>query len=52
MQDYREIYSRELVIRPPAEVFLAGFFDYEPPIDTGPAVAEIPEHMTLPEYEA
>lgn len=52
MQDWRDIYGRELLINPPAEAFLAGYFGYEPPIDTGPVSDDVPDFMTLPENEA
>lgn len=50
MQDWNEIYSRELIQQPPAEVFLAGYFKYEPPAETSNFVSEEVE-LGLPEYE-
>jgi hypothetical protein len=32
LHDWREIYQRELTEMPPAEHFLAAYFDYDPPV--------------------
>lgn len=51
LQDWIAIYSRELVETPPIDDLVAAYLGYEKP-STVEAVAEIPEAMLLPEFEA
>jgi hypothetical protein len=50
LQDWNDIYSRELIQQPPAEVFLAGYFGYEPPAATS-AFESLEADLGLPDYE-
>ena len=39
LQDWRNIYSRELIENPPTDYFIAGYFKYEAPADAGTSSA-------------